>query len=75
MANRRKLLFDLFLTLFRSNEDLYEAIASLDYVQMPFLLAGLPGLNSSRIAFTLPAVQQLAGRGPEAVPPTRAKSP
>lgn len=63
MANRRKLLFDLFLTLFRSNDDLYEAIASLDYVQMPLLLAGLPGLNSSRIAFTLPAVEQLDAHG------------
>ncbi len=63
MANRRKLLFDLFLTLFRSNDDLYEAIASLDYVQLPLLLAGLPGPNSSRIAFTLPAVEQLDAHG------------
>lgn len=63
MANQRKLLFDLFLTLFRSNEDLYEAIASLDYSQLPLLLAGLPGPNSSRIAFTLPAVEQLDAHG------------
>lgn len=63
MANRRKLLFDLLLSLFRSNDDLYEAIASLDYVQMPMLLAGLPGPNSSRIAFTLPAVEQLDAHG------------
>lgn len=63
MANRRKLLFDLFLALFRSNEDLYEAIASLDYVQLQLLLAGLPGPNSSRIAFTLPAVEQLDAHG------------
>jgi len=68
MANRRKLLFDLFLTLFRSNDDLYEAIASLDYVQMPLLLAGLPGPNSSRIAFTLPAVEQLDAHGQIGVP-------
>lgn len=63
MANRRKPLFDLFLTLFRSNDDLYETIASLDYVQMKWLLAGLPGPNSSRIAFTLPAVEQLDAHG------------
>jgi Trypsin-like peptidase domain len=63
MANRRKLLFDLLLTLFRSNDDLYEAISSLDYVQMPLLLASLPGPNSSRIAFTLPAVELLDTHG------------
>lgn len=59
MSNDRKLLRDLFLTLFRSNDDLYEAIDSLDYPQMPMLLAGLPATNQSRIAFTLVAVQQL----------------
>ena len=63
MANRRKLLRDLLLTLFRSNDDLYEAIDSLDYAQMPMLLAGLPGPAASRIAFTLTAVEQLEAHG------------
>jgi V8-like Glu-specific endopeptidase len=63
VARPRKLLFDLFLTLFRSNDDLYEAIASLDYGQIGLLLAGLPGPNASRIAFTLPAVEQLDAHG------------
>lgn len=63
MVNRRKLLRDLLLTLFRGNDDLYEAIDSLNYVQMPMLLAGLPGTNSSRIAFTLTAVEQLDAHG------------
>ncbi|MCP5304942.1 MAG: trypsin-like peptidase domain-containing protein [Chromatiaceae bacterium] len=63
MANRRKLLRDLLLTLFRSNDDLYAAIDSLDYAQMPMLLAGLPGANSSRIAFTITAVEQLEAHG------------
>jgi hypothetical protein len=63
MASRRKRLLDLFLTLFRSNEDHYEAIAALDYVQLPLLLASLPGPNSSRIAFTLIAVEQLEAHG------------
>lgn len=63
MANRRKLLLDLFLTLFRSNDDHYEAIAALDYVQMPLLLASLPGPNSSRVTYTLSAVAQLNAHG------------
>lgn len=63
MANRRKLLRDLLLTLFRGNDDLYEAIDSLDYAQMPMLLAGLPGPAASRIAFTLTAVEQLEAHG------------
>jgi Trypsin-like peptidase domain len=63
MANRRKLLLDLFLSLFRSNEDHFEAIAALDYVNMPMLLASLPGQNASRIAFTLSAVEQLDAHG------------
>jgi hypothetical protein len=63
MANRQKLLLDLFLTLFRSNEDHYEAIAAIDYSQMPMLLAALPGPNSSRIAFSISAVQQVGAHG------------
>lgn len=59
MSSDRKLLRDLFLTLFRSNDDLYETIDSLDYSQMHMLLASLPGTNQSRISFTLVMVEQL----------------
>lgn len=63
MQNNRKLLRDLLLTLFRSNEDLYEAIDSLEYSQMHMLLASLPGITQSRIAFTLVLVEQLEASG------------
>ena len=45
MPSRHKLLHDLLLTLFRSNEDNYEAIAAIDYPQMQMLLAALAGPN------------------------------
>jgi hypothetical protein len=63
MPSRHKLLHDLLLTLFRSNEDNYEAIAAIDYPQMQMLLAALAGPNSSRIAFANSAVQQLEAHG------------
>lgn len=59
MSNDRKLLRDLFLMLFRSNDDLYEAVDSLEYSQMHMLLASLPGSNQSRVAFTLVMVELL----------------
>ncbi|WP_157813779.1 trypsin-like serine peptidase [Sinorhizobium meliloti] len=63
MTRHAKHLFNLFITLFRSNDDLYEAITSLDGGNMELLAAGLPGPNSTRIAFTLAAAQQLKAYG------------
>lgn len=63
MASLQKLLLDLFLTLFRSNEDHYEFIAAIDYPQIAMLLAALAGPNSSRIAFSNSAMQQLEAHG------------
>ena len=63
MANRRKRLRNLLLTLFRGNDDLYEVIDTVNEGQSVFLLAGLPGVNVSRIAFTLAAVEQLEAFG------------
>lgn len=59
MSGQSTLLFKLLLTLFRSNDDVYELISALDYAQIEMLKAGLPGTNSTRIAFTLPAAEQL----------------
>ena len=63
MSRNTKHLFNLLLTLFRSNDDIYEAIGAIDYAQMPLLLAGLPGANSTRITFTLASVEQLKAHG------------
>ena len=63
MPNRQKLLLDLFLTLFRTNEDHYAAIAALEYEQTGLLLAALAGPNSSRLVFSLTAVQQVEAHG------------
>jgi hypothetical protein len=63
MTRHMKHLFNLFITLFRSNDDLLEAIASLEGGNMELLLAGLPGVNSTRIAYTLTAAEQLRAHG------------
>lgn len=78
MASRHKLLHSLLLTLFRSNEDNYEAIAAIDYSQIDTLLAALAGPNSSRIAFANSAVQQLEAHdlvGPQLFDPLAARFP
>lgn len=59
MSRRTTVLFNLLLTLFRSNDDVYELISSLDYGQLPLLLAGLHGTQSTRITFTMGAAEQL----------------
>ncbi len=63
MANQKKMLFQLLLSLFPNNDTLYEAIASLDYKQIAYLLAALPGATTSRIMFTLAAVDQIVAHG------------
>lgn len=63
MANQKKVLFDLLLSLFPNNDALHAAMAGLDYEQIDYLLAALPGTTSSRITFTLAAVDQIVAHG------------
>lgn len=63
MVNKKKLLFDLLLSLFPNNDNLRAVIAGLDYPQIDWLLAALPGTNVPRMTFTLEAVNQLEAHG------------